>query len=148
MREIDFNPFRNEQQLADAAFEEMLEALQNQDTEALIDMFATEVVEDSEDFHENLEKLFDFFENLEVLSLEGESMGSGRARNFGRLDSELIRANYTIQTTHATYYSWFAICTVYIANPNAVGIRRFGIFTEQAWEERGHWRDGIVIEVE
>jgi len=113
-------------QRCDARMEQIVEALNNRDTDALKAMFSQQALDQATDIDRGLEYLVSFFpDGIESWKQSGcaseERVSSGKK-------TELLNPCYIVSADGSDYYLCFADFTVNdVINPNNVGIYLLGV---------------------
>lgn len=110
----------NDREAADARLEQVLEAIKNEDKDALKSMFSQTALEEAEDFDDRMEYLFSFFQG-EVVSWERFAFNVSERINHGKMTKRNY-VWYKVNTDQQEYYMYFVQWTVDTEHPENVGI--------------------------
>lgn len=110
----------NDEETADARLEQVLEAINNEDKDALKSMFSQTALEEAEDFDGSMEYLFSFFQG-EVISWESHGL-SGSERFHDGERTKRLHVYYNVNTDQKEYIMYFVQWTVDTEHPENVGI--------------------------
>ena len=105
---------------ADARLELVLEAIKNEDKDALESMFSQTALQESDDFDGSMEYLFSFVQG-DVVSWERYAFSVGETIDHG----ESTKSNYVwykVNMDQQEYYMYFVQWTVDTEHPENVGI--------------------------
>lgn len=141
----------SDQKTADRTIARLLEGIQNQDQNAVKNLFSKDVVEEVSDFDKEIEALFHFVEG-ETLSYDGgDGVPAEMMRDHGKKRKE-INSSYVLKADQQEYYIAVKECTVDTFEPKRVGIRSVYIIDADDWQTNftywggGKWAPGITIE--
>ena len=105
---------------ADARLELVLEAIKNEDKDALESMFSQTALEETDDFDGSMEYLFSFFQG-DVVSWERHGLSVGETIDHGE-STKRIYVYYNVNTNQQKYLMFFVQWTVDTEHPENVGI--------------------------
>ena len=109
----------NDRKTANALFEEVIESIQNRDSDALKSLFADSVLEKRENLDEQIEELFDYYKG-EMLSYNDHAgpQRNDEIQNVGEAyHLSTLYLSYDIETTQDKYR--FSIKYIYIDTAHA-----------------------------
>ena len=143
--------FRSDKEIANDSFEEILNAIQNQDKSALKNVFSKRVHNETSDFDDSVADLLDFIKGA-VLSIDDSAgVGTDEEIEYGKKRKE-IQSSFGVETSEQKYYLAMRQCTVDTFDPDNVGIKSIYIINAKDWKVDyvyrgdGKWTPGIVIE--
>ena len=123
---------------ANARLEQVLEAIKNQDREALKTMFSKQALDEAKNIDDGLDYLFELFQG-EVESwknMNGEPSSAG-TYEYGKKTRWEISALYYVNTDKEKYFFFIKEYTVDNDNPDNVGMYTLLVMTEE--EKRTQW---------
>ena len=136
--------FSNDDKVIDERFKQIVDAVENHDTDALKSMFSEQALAQTVDFEAQATLLFEFIQGeIESWKRTGgpgvhESInddGSGRTW-------KEIRATYDIKTSEQIYHVSLQEITKHSQDSDKVGISSFCIINAEDWgEEYNYWGD-------
>ena len=136
---------KNDVNIANARFEQILDSLKNRDTTAMKNVFSKKAISDAANLDESITALFDFFQG-EYLSHNdwgGPISDAGKNDDGTGREWKTLRSTYDVETSKEKYR--FAI-EEYIAdtsNPDNVGVYSlYVIKTEDTDVSFAYWGDG------
>jgi len=130
----------SEQEMSDQIMQEIAEALDAGDADALKDVFSKTALKEARDLDRQIADLMDFYQG-EMVSYEGDA-NSSTLNNYGDKTTEFI-GFYQLITTEETYQIRYDHKPVDDENPEEIGLRKIEIVTEKTYQEQGedyHWR--------
>ena len=102
-------------------FEEIVEALNNEDKEALKIKFSEQTIKEEEDFDENIESLYNFIQG-DIVSWE-KIVGAGTSESIDRGEKvKDVNSYFYVNTDDEKYYFLLDTRLIDTANPDKVGI--------------------------
>ena len=110
----------DDDKVADAQLEQVLEAIKNEDKDALESMFSKQALGEADDFDGSMEYLFSFFQG-EVVSWERNAFNVSKTTDYGKRTKRNY-VWYIVNTDQQEYYMYFVQWTVDIEHPENVGI--------------------------
>ena len=121
--------FDNDQNIANARMDKVLEAIQNKDKDALKALFSPKAIAEAEEFDQSIIDLFDYFQgdfisynDQSAINVEEGLNDDGTGRRWKALYS-----TYDLETSNQEYRIAIKDFTVDTANSNNVGIYSFYI---------------------
>ena len=127
---------RDDEAIADDYCEEIIDALENQDTDELKSMFSTSALAEAEDIDEGLAYVMDFYQgetqSVDLAVATSESVDHGE---------KTIRLNcvYWVTTDKDEYFIFFVYDDVDTENPDNVGLYMLQIMKASEKEEQFDW---------
>jgi len=107
--------------IAKGRFEKVIEALENQDKDALKTLFSKQVLNEADDFDSNIEQLFDFVQG-EIDSWEKLSGNLAFTSNDHGHKTKQINSYYFVNTDKQKYFFLLTDHSVDTDNPDNVGL--------------------------
>jgi len=132
----EFDLFRNDDAIADEYCEEIIDALENQDTDKLKSMFSTSALAEAEDIDEGLVYVMDFYQG-ETTLIDG-GCSTSESVDHGEKTIEL-NALYSVTTDKDEYLIFFIYDDVDTENPDNVGLYMLQIMKASEKEEQFDW---------
>ena len=132
--------------------EKMLNAVQNEDKKAFLELFSKNVCEDCEEIEEKAEELFVFFEG-DIVEFGNSSYVWDECVFEDGKRRKVSEGTYWIQTSEKNYYIAFHECIVDTFNKDNVGVISIYIIEADKWTEDyiyrgdGEWKTGINIDM-
>ena len=122
---------------ADARMEQVFEALKNNNQEAIVLMFSTQALSETDTFYENIEALFQY--------VEGDILSWERTGGYGGRDEKNVdgagnrrkktQSRYNITTSEQEYHIAIYEYTIDTANPENVGMYSICIISAEDYQE-------------
>jgi len=136
--------FSNDDEIIDERFQQIVDAIENHDTDALISMFSKQSLMQVVDFEEQITSLFEFIQG-DIDSWKrtgGPGVSEGKNDDgSGRVWKEMS-ATYNIQTSTQKYHVSFKEITKDSQNFDKVGMSSLCIINAEDWhEEYNYWGD-------
>ena len=132
----EFDLFRNDEAIADEYCEEIIDALENQDTDKLKSMFSTSALAEAENIDEGLAYVMDFFQG-ETTLIDG-GCSTYESVDHGEKTIELD-CMYWVTTDKDEYFILFVYDDVDTENPDNVGLYMLQIMKASEREEKYDW---------
>lgn len=131
----------NDDKKADARLDQVIEAIQNQDKEALRSMFSKQALDEAQDLDGSMDYLFKLFQG-EVKSKKRDGLLASETINYGHNTKE-VKSAYTVETDKQKYIFFFLECTEDTDNPDNVGLYTLRVIkAEDKDKEYGlSWQD-------
>lgn len=127
----------NEDKTIDERFEQIVNAIKNQDKNALKSMFSIQAVSQFADFDNQITALFDFIQG-EIKSWKRTGGPGGSEGNnddgSGRVWKE-IRATYTVITSEQEYFFSLQEITKHSQDANRLGVSSLCVIKSKDWEK-------------
>ena len=121
---------------ANVRLEEVIEAIENQDKDALKEMFSEQALDEADDFNGSMDYLFDFFEG-EVDSWEKSSGPTVfESNNYGHKTKE-VSSYYYVNTDKQKYFFLLRDYPVDTDHPDNVGL--YMLLVVKAEDEEKLW---------
>ena len=136
------NLFNNDKETANIVFEQIIDAIENQDEDTLRGYFSKTAIAEDDDFEENLLALLDFYKG-EIISYDG---WSGPIVSEGRENGchyKYLESTYDVVTSEQEYR--FAIMTYVIDTSNQDNIGVYSLYIIKADDtdrQFAYWGDG------
>jgi hypothetical protein len=127
---------RDDHKIADTRFQEIIDALDNKDSEALKKMFSTNALKEAYDIDGSISYLMGLYQG-KVISKEPAYSGKG-SKNNGEKTSELD-CMYLVTTDKDKYLVFFIDKIVDTENPNNVGLYMLQIIKQSDREKEFDW---------
>lgn len=121
---------------ADARFEEVIKALENQDKDTLQAMFSKQALDDSDDFESDLDDLFDFFQGDVDTWEKSDGPTVFESYDYGHNIKE-VSSYYYVNTDKQKYFFLLRDYPVDTEHPNNVGL--YMILLVKAEDEANIW---------
>ena len=136
--------FSNDDKIIDDRFQQIVDAIENHDTDALISMFSAQALAQAVDFEEQITSLLEFIQG-DIDSWKrtgGPGVSEGKNDDgSGRVWKEMS-ATYDIQTSAQKYHVSLKEITKDSQNSNKVGVSSLCIINAEDWhEEYNYWGD-------
>lgn len=106
--------------IADARLEQVIEAIKNNDKDALKSMFSKQALDEAEDFDANMDYLFDFFQG-EVMSWKSNGVSEDESIDNGH-NTKKIDSMYYLDTDKQKYIFYLIECIVDTDHSDNVGL--------------------------
>lgn len=130
----------SEDKQADFRMEQILDALKNQDKDALKALFSEQALSEAEDFDGSVDYLFEFFQG-EVESCERDKWSFGEEFDHGKT-SEMLRSWYTVTTDEDQYIFFIIDYTTDTINPDNEGLYTLRVIKAKDKETQfTYWQD-------
>lgn len=130
----------SEDKQADFCMEQILDALKNQDKDALKKLFSEQAVSEAKDFDGNIDYLFEFFQG-EVKSSKQDKWSSDEEIDYGK-ESDMLRAWYTVTTDKNQYIFFIIDYTTDTINPDNAGLYTLRVIKAEDKETQlTYWQD-------
>lgn len=129
---------RKEKEEADKMMKSIMEALEEEDKDALKELFSDYALENAETLDENIDELINFFPGCED-GYKG-NVSTHRTSDYGEI-TNVIMAKYTVTNGDDTYELHI---TFYVENdkkPEKIGLYIIEVMTEEGKPEGFKWRD-------
>lgn len=110
----------NDEQVANEKVGEFYEALKAKDAEAMRQLFANNVVEET-DIDAGISELFDYYQGDLVSYTVDPAVASSQKKHDG-ISSKILKIQLSIETTEQTYYGSIDYCVEDEGDSNNVGI--------------------------
>ena len=132
----EFDLFRNDEAIADEYCEEIIDALENQDTDKLKSMFSTSALAEAENIDEGLAYVMDFFQG-ETTLIDG---GCSTSESVDHGEKTIrLEGRYWVTTDKDEYFIFFVYDDVDTENPDNVGLYMLQIMKASEREEKYDW---------
>ena len=132
----EFDLFRNDEAIADEYCEEIIDALENQDTDKLKSMFSTSALAEAENIDEGLAYVMDFFQG-ETTLIDG---GCSTSESVDHGEKTIrLEGRYWVTTDKDEYFIFFVYDDVDTENPDNVGLYMLQIVKASEAEEQVDW---------
>ncbi|MEA4968353.1 MAG: DUF5104 domain-containing protein [Bacteroidaceae bacterium] len=105
--------------MADDRCEEIINSLNNKDSEALKNMFSPNALKGASDIDDGIKYLMEFYQG-KMISKDGAVITSG-SKNYAAITSEL-ECNYEVETDSDSYVIYFIDVLTDTGNPDNVGL--------------------------
>ena len=128
--------FRNDEAIADDYCEEIIDALENQDTDELKSMFSTSALAEAEDIDEGLAYVMDFYQG-ETQSVD-LAVATSESVDHGEKTIQLI-CSVDVTTEEEDYLVFFVYTDVDTENPDNIGLYMLQIMKQSDVEEQLDW---------
>ena len=122
-------PVQNEKQ-ASSRIEQIVQAINAQDKEALKELFSASVLENAEDFDKNLDALFAYIEGNVESWEEANGPTVTETANQGAKKKE-IKSFFYVITQHEKYFFQLEDCVMDTVTPENVGLSLLVVVTEE-----------------
>ena len=132
----EFDLFRNDDAIADEYCEEIIDALENQDTDELKSMFSTSALAEAENIDEGLVYVMDFFQGETTLIDGGCSTSESVDHGEKTIELDCV---YWVTTDKDEYFIFFVYDDVDTENPDNVGLYMLQIMKASEREEKYDW---------
>ena len=129
-----------EDKIADERLEQVLSSIKAEDKGALKALFSKQALEETNDFDNGVDYLFDLFQG-DVESWEREKWSSSESIQYGEKSVE-IRSWYTVSTDKDNYLFFIYDFTEDTINPNNEGL--YTLRVVKAEEFAGYWQDIVI----
>ncbi len=123
---------------SDAMMESIVDALEEQDAEALKELFSPYALEESENLDEKIEELMEFYPGSEG-GFEGNCISS-RGANYGEIIL-ILRGTYKVIGDNQEYQVRFVVSPQNDEEPEKTGLHLIQVMTEEAKPEGFKWRN-------
>jgi len=123
----------SEQEMSDQIMQEIAEALDAGDADALKDVFSKPALKEAEDLNQQIADLMDFYQG-KMVSYEGDA-SSSTSNHYGDKITEFT-GYYQLITTEETYRVGYDHKPVDDENPEEIGLRRLELVTEDVYQEQ------------
>lgn len=123
----------NDDEIADACFQNIIKALENRDKEALKKMFSAQALKEATDIDAGIDYITDFYKGKMIKS-ENNGIARNDKINNGRKKSELD-CMYIVTTDEDTYIVFFIDQVVDTENPDNIGIYMLQVIKESDKEK-------------
>ena len=151
MSQIPGRLYDNSGEVLSTAFQQIIDAIENKDKNALKELFSKEAIKTDTHLDESIEVLFDLVEGslISYDDLGASTCGETNDENGYR---NRFTGTYDIITTGGEYRLSFRMCTVDTGNRDNEGIQSLYIIRAEdtdpqfAYWGDGNWTPGIVIE--
>ncbi len=127
---------QNDEEIADARFQEIIEAIGKRDKEGLKKMFSVNALNKADNIDDGIEYITQFYKG-EIKSKDGTVVTSD-SKDFGTRTKKL-ECNYTVVTDKDTYIVFFIDQVLDTKNPDNVGLYMLQIIKEADEEEEFDW---------
>lgn len=142
---------KSDDDIADKYIEEIVDTIENNDKEALIEMFSTATMNeiDMAVLEQSVDELFDVWQG-EMVGYDGE-LSAGINRHSGKV-THFINGFYDIETTDATHHLLFLSVVRDDENADNVGLSMIVFVTDELYQsddfywEYGNREPGIYID--
>lgn len=124
--------------IADTRFNEIIDALNSKDSEALKSVFSTNALKEAKDIDNGIEYLMDFYKG-EIIDKEVALDNEG-ANDYGK-KTNTLRCLYTVTTNEDVYLVFFIDELVDTENPDNEGIYMLQIIKEADRSKYFDWGD-------
>ena len=132
----EFDLFRNDDAIADEYCEEIIDALENQDTDELKSMFSTNVLAEAEDIDGGLAYVMDFYQgetqSVDLYVATSESVDHGEK-------TIQLMCSVDVTTEEEKYLVFFIYNDVDTENPDNIGLYMLQIMKQSDVEEQLDW---------
>ena len=132
---------RDDKKIAETRLEEIIEALEKEDEEALKDMFSSNALKQANEIDSGIEYVMNFYEG-KVISIEG-SLESSDSKNNGEVKSEL-KGFYIVTTDKDEYIVFFIDQLVNTQNPDNVGLYMLQIIKLEDRDKYFDWGNETI----
>lgn len=134
---------RSDGQIADARLEQILSALKDKNKEALKGLFSKQALDETKDFDDGIEYVFDFFQG-NVESWERDTLSSGEKIRHGK-KSVMITSFYLVNTDVNQYMFFVIDYAKDTIKPNNEGMYTLRVIKAEDEEtEFGYWQDMTI----
>jgi len=132
----DFDLFRNDEAITDEYCEEIIDALENQDTDKLKSMFSTSALAEAENIDEGLAYVMDIFQGETTLIDGGRS--TSESVDHGEKTIE-FNALYSVTTDENEYYIYFIYRYEDTKNPDNIGLYMLKMVKQSEVDAETDW---------
>lgn len=126
----------NDDEIADARFQKIIEALENRNKEALKKLFSAEVLKEATDIDGGIDYIMDFYKGK--MKSNKRAVVTSESQNYGEKKKEL-ECSYKVTTDVANFSIHFIEKVIDTKNPNNVGVCTLDIMREEDGDELFHW---------
>ena len=133
--------FRDDHEIADVRFEEIIKALDNKDKKSIKNMFSTNSLKEANDIDSGINYLLEFY-NGEVISKEAAYTGKNSTNSNGEKTSELD-CMYLVKTDVDEYLVFFIYKIEDTKDPDNIGLYMLQIIKQANRENEFDWGNKI-----
>lgn len=149
----DTNYFMTDKEIANEYLEKIIEAVQNQDRDALKSMFSNNVLKEVQNMDESIDELFDFYQGY-MVSVADSVGPSVKGENHRGIVKKVIQIYRTVETSEKKYHIAIRAVVQDTKFPDNVGLDALYIVETDKldepvydlWMQDGEWLPGITIQ--
>ena len=119
-----------------ARFQDIIDAIQNKDNEAIVGMFSVNALNEADDIEGGADYLFDFFQG-DVVSTKAASQTSGSNHNGEKYQK--VRCMYIVTTSECKYIVFYTDILQDTEDPDNVGLYMLQIIKEADRDSEFDW---------
>lgn len=139
--------FDNDKTVAETRLNQILDAVQSQNSNNLKQIFSKSVIDNVPDLDEKIVALFDFFQG-ELVSYDGAGPGVFEEKDVGYHKKEM-QSSYNVETSEQKYRIAIDEYIIDSENPDNVGVYSLSIAkAEDTNQEFAYWNLGFGITID
>ena len=131
--------YNNDDKIADARLEQVVEVINNEDKEALKAMFSKQALDEAEDFDARIDSLFNLTKG-DVGSWRRTGLSSDESNHYGTKE-KMLRSWYTIITSEGEYT--FLLIEYTRDDEHSENVGLYMLRVSKAGESGGTWQDTL-----
>ena len=126
----------NDDEIADAQFQNLIKVLENKDKDGLKKMFSPNALKEAQDIDGSINEMMNFYKGK--MKSNKRTVATSESKDYGEKKKEL-NCSYKVTTDNGNYSIHFVEKLIDTKNPNNVGIYTLDIMKEQDGDKFFHW---------